>query len=85
MPECAGVTTSSGGVFDLDALRARLKDLEEQSSDPSLWEDRERAEKLLRVKRGAERKLALFEQTFGLKVHLRWGAASNGGALETKQ
>jgi peptide chain release factor 2 len=57
--------TSSGGVFDLAALRTQLKELEEQAADPTLWEDRERAEKVLRLKRGVERKLASHDALAG--------------------
>jgi peptide chain release factor 2 len=53
----AAVSTISGGVFDEDRLRARLASLEEDAARPDLWDDRERAEKLLREKRGVERQL----------------------------
>ena len=54
---------SSGGIFDLDAKGARLSELERCSEDPALWNDRERAEKLLREKRGLERELGFFSET----------------------
>ena len=50
--------TSCGGIFDLDSRRARLEELERLSADPALWQDRDRAQKLLREKRGLERDLA---------------------------
>ena len=55
---CTRGSTSSGGVFDEAALRRRLSALEEDAARPDLWNDRERAERLLREKRGVERSLA---------------------------
>ncbi len=52
---------SSGGVFDVAGLRARLAEIEADSAAPDLWEDRERAERILREKGGIERKLARFD------------------------
>ncbi len=57
---------SSGGIFDLDGKRARVAELDEAAADPSLWEDRERAESLLREKRTLEREVAFFDETEGL-------------------
>lgn len=51
---------SCGGGFDADGLKARLAELEQEASRPDLWNDRERAEKLLRDKRGVEREVAFF-------------------------
>jgi peptide chain release factor 2 len=59
---CAGGSTSSGGVFDEAALRRRLAALEEDAGQPDLWNDRERAERVLREKRGVERSLAFLGQ-----------------------
>jgi peptide chain release factor 2 len=39
-------------------LRRRLAGLEEESARPDLWNDKERAERVLREKRGVERELA---------------------------
>ncbi len=61
MRACASAGTSSGGVFDLAQLRERIAALEQQSADPNLWNDRERAEQLLREKRGAEREVARYD------------------------
>jgi peptide chain release factor 2 len=58
---CAGASTSSGGVFDLDGLRARLGELDTEAGDPSLWDDHERAERVLRLKRGVERELERYD------------------------
>jgi peptide chain release factor 2 len=55
---CARASTSSGGVFDEPGLRRRLAGLEEESARPDLWNDKERAERVLREKRGVERELA---------------------------
>lgn len=37
-----------GGVFDLAGRQERLKKLDEVAADPALWEDQERAQKVLR-------------------------------------
>jgi peptide chain release factor 2 len=58
---CASASTSSGGAFDLPGLHARQQALEQEAARPDLWEDRERAERTLREKRGVEREIALFE------------------------
>ena len=65
MRACANAGTSSGGVFDLAQLRERIAELEHQSSDPDLWNDRDRAEQLLREKRGAEREVARYDALIG--------------------
>jgi peptide chain release factor 2 len=51
---------SCGGGFDVAGLTQKLAALEEQSSRPDLWNDREGAEKLLREKRGVEREVGFF-------------------------
>jgi peptide chain release factor 2 len=51
------VSTSSGGVFDEAALRKRLANLDDEAARPDLWNDRERAERVLREKRAVEREL----------------------------
>jgi peptide chain release factor 2 len=53
--------TSSGGVFDLSGLRSRAETLAREAASPDLWSDRERAERLLREKRGLEREIELFD------------------------
>jgi peptide chain release factor 2 len=46
-------------------MRERIAELDKQSSDPDLWNDRERAEQLLREKRGAEREVARYDALIG--------------------
>ncbi len=36
-----------GGIFDIESLKSKMKDLEEKTSDPSLWDDRKKAEGIL--------------------------------------
>jgi len=55
------VSTSSGGVFDVDGLRARLERLSLETAEPDLWNDRERAEQVLRQKSRVEREVGLFD------------------------
>ncbi len=62
----ADVSTSSGGVFDVEGLRRRAADLTEASADPALWDDRERAEALLREKGLVERDIESFDAMVGL-------------------
>jgi len=59
----ASASRSCGGIFDLAAKQARLEELQRAASDPSLWEDRERAEKTLREQRELERTLGFFAET----------------------
>jgi peptide chain release factor 2 len=57
---------SSGGAFDEAALRGRVEALEQDAARPDLWEDRERAEKLLREKSSLERDLAQVDRLAGM-------------------
>ena len=52
---------SFGGIFDLASKRDRVDAIEEQSADPALWNDRERAESLMREKRRLEREIDTFD------------------------
>jgi len=58
---CAADSTSSGGVFDLAALRARLDALEAETARPDLWDDRENAERVNREKNAVEREVGLYD------------------------
>ena len=55
-------SVSSGGAFDEAALRSRIEVLESDAARPDLWEDRERAEKLLREKSSLERDVAQIDR-----------------------
>jgi peptide chain release factor 2 len=59
--------TSCGGIFDLEKRRARLRELEGIAADPSLWNDRERAQEVLREKSRIERDLDFHERTAELE------------------
>ena len=59
---CARGSKSSGGGFDEAVLGRRLVALEADAARPDLWNDRERAERVLREKRGVERSLAFLTQ-----------------------
>ncbi|HEX5064703.1 MAG TPA: peptide chain release factor 2 [Myxococcota bacterium] len=74
------------GVFDVEGLRARHAELESRSADPALWDDRERAETLLREKRRLERELATWSRLGtsldDVEVLVELGSeASDGDAL----
>lgn len=58
---CATALASSGGVFDLDGLRARFEVLENELARPDLWEDRDNAQKVTREKNGLETELNFYE------------------------
>ncbi len=60
--QSAPASTSFGGDFDEAGLRSRLEELQAESARPGLWEERERAEKLLREKSRVEREVAFFER-----------------------
>jgi peptide chain release factor 2 len=53
---------SFGGIFDLDAKRERIEELERVSADPAFWEDQERAKTILREKSGLERDVRFFQE-----------------------
>jgi len=59
---CAPGSSSSGGVFDVDSLRARLEALEQESARPDLWEDRGEAENILREKARVERDVSAYDR-----------------------
>ncbi len=59
----ASAPLSFGGIFDLEGKRARVEELDKIAADPGLWEDRERAETILREKRGLEREVAFHDET----------------------
>ncbi|MBN1698283.1 MAG: peptide chain release factor 2 [Spirochaetales bacterium] len=41
------ISRKPGGIFDFDELREEVKKLEEETTNPDLWQDRERAEVIL--------------------------------------
>jgi len=59
---CARGSSTSGGVFDVDGLRARLEALDQESARPDLWEDREQAEAVLREKSRVERDVDSYDR-----------------------
>jgi peptide chain release factor 2 len=59
----ASAPHSFGGIFDLEGKRERLAELERTTADPALWDDRERAQGVLREKRHLEREIQFFEKT----------------------
>ena len=59
---CARALVSSGGVFDVDSLKARRDELEIETADPNLWNDRSAAERATREKNAVDRELALYQR-----------------------
>jgi peptide chain release factor 2 len=53
---------SSGGVFDVNGLRAQLEELEIEMARPDLWDDREAAQNIGRQKNAVEQELALHDR-----------------------
>src|SRR5262249_50546441 len=62
-PGCASDSRSCGGIFDLAAKQAKLEELQQRASDPELWSDRERAERVLREQRELEKSVGFFAET----------------------
>jgi peptide chain release factor 2 len=58
---CKRGLPSSGGVFDVDRMRARLAALEREVARPDLWDSREQAERTLREKSAVEREIGMFD------------------------
>lgn len=56
----ASDSKSFGGVFDVDSLKARRDELQIETSDPELWSDRERAERVSREKTAVDREFELY-------------------------
>ena len=44
----------SGGIFDFDRSKARLADLNRQAEDPNLWDDQDRAQRLMQERTALE-------------------------------
>ncbi len=59
--DSASSSTSFGGVFDVDSIRARLEALELETARPDLWEDPEAAGIVMRDKRIVERDVEFFD------------------------
>ena len=59
---CELVSMSSGGVFDVDGLRAQLEELDVEMTRPDLWNDQEAAQAIGRQKNAVERELALHDR-----------------------
>ncbi len=53
--------TRSRGVFDPVKLKARVAELEAQSQDPSLWNDQNKAQSVMREKSQLEQKFSKYE------------------------
>jgi peptide chain release factor 2 len=53
---------SSGGVFDVTGLRARLAELDQELSKPDLWNDQDNARKVSREKSAIESELGLYDR-----------------------
>jgi len=62
-PGCASDSRSCGGIFDLASKQAKLEELQQRASDPELWSDRERAERVLREQRELEKSVGFFAET----------------------
>ena len=58
----ASDSKSFGGVFDVESLKARRDELQIETSDPELWSDRERAERVSREKTAVDREFELYSR-----------------------
>lgn len=52
---------SSGGIFDLDHKRLRIEELESLTADPSFWDQRDRAESILREIKTSKSMVAAYD------------------------
>jgi peptide chain release factor 2 len=53
-PTCAHARASYGGIFDYDAKKARLIEVNKELEDPSVWDDAKRAQALGREKKSLD-------------------------------
>ena len=53
-----------GGIFELDSKKARLKDLELKSQDPSLWQDHQKFNKLAKEKTAIEKTITEWDTLY---------------------
>ncbi len=73
----------SGGRFDVEALKTRLAELDEQASHPELWQDPERAQGVQRERAGAQDRLVDFgELELGLDDIATWLELAADGEAE---
>jgi peptide chain release factor 2 len=54
--------TSSGGCFDLDAKRLKIEELESLSAAPSFWDQRERAQAILKEQKSLKALVDAYDQ-----------------------
>ncbi|HMM73315.1 MAG TPA: PCRF domain-containing protein, partial [Rhodocyclaceae bacterium] len=54
LPTCARARVNFGGIFDFDAKKARLSEIEAAQEDPAVWNDAERAQALGRERKSLE-------------------------------
>jgi peptide chain release factor 2 len=59
---CGLVSMSSGGVFDVERLRAQLEELDVEMARPDRWNDPDAAQAVGRQKNAVERELALHDR-----------------------
>jgi peptide chain release factor 2 len=80
-------TQGCGGIFDLAGKGTRKDELDKLAEDPALWDDRERAERILREKRRLERDLDFFSETGALlsDVEVLLDLAEEAGDADTAE
>ena len=80
--------TILGGIFDSEALRAEIADLERRSADPNLWNDREEAERVMTELKRKKDRLEPWEelrsQVSDLEELLELAVEEGGGSLESE-
>lgn len=54
-----------GGIFDWDTAEARLAELNGRAEDPSLWNDPQAAQKVMRERQSLERQISSYRQLEG--------------------
>ena len=71
-----------GGIFDWDGLIAKLDALNVQAEDPSLWDDQEKAQSLLRERTAVQ---AQVDQLRGLEGEFDDEAGDEASTLEAER
>lgn len=55
-------STSSGGIFDVEAKRKRVKELESSAIEPGFWDDQKRAESVLKETKMAKSIIGAYDK-----------------------
>ncbi len=57
----SSASSVSGGIFDVEALTAKLAEADEEAQDPEIWSDQDRAKKVMRRRSELQQQVATAE------------------------